>query len=99
MMRQEIRKHSAARLHTVIYTHGHIDHAFGLDSWLAEGRERGDAPPRIVAHEAVPQRFERYRKTVGYNSAINQRQFGLPIDFTRLPYRPPDTTFRERLRI
>ena len=98
-LRQEIRQHTTARLHTVIYTHGHVDHAFGLRSWLEEAQQRGDAPPRVIGHEAVRQRFERYRQTAGYNSAINQRQFGLPVDFTRLSYRPPDTTFRDSLRI
>jgi alkyl sulfatase BDS1-like metallo-beta-lactamase superfamily hydrolase len=98
-LRQKIRQHTTARLHTVIYTHGHLDHAFGLHSWLAEAQQRGDAPPHVIAHEAVLQRFERYRQTSGYNSAINQRQFGLPVDFAQLSYRPPDTTFREALRI
>jgi alkyl sulfatase BDS1-like metallo-beta-lactamase superfamily hydrolase len=98
-LRQKIRQCTAARLHTVIYTHGHVDHAFGLRSWLDEAEQRGDAPPRVIAHEAVLQRFERYRRTSGYNSAINQRQFGLPIDFAQLVYRPPDTTFDDALRI
>ena len=33
------------------------------------------APPRCVAHEAVPARFDRYVETAGYNGIINQRQF------------------------
>jgi len=31
---EEIRKLSKAPLHTVVYTHGHLDHAFGLGPWL-----------------------------------------------------------------
>ena len=98
-LRQKIRQHTTARLHTVIYTHGHVDHAFGLASWLDEAEQRGDRPPQIIAHEAVLERFERYRLTAGYNSAINQRQFRVPVDFAQLAYRPPDTTFRDALRL
>ncbi len=98
-LRKWIRKHTQAPLHTVVYTHGHLDHAFGVHAWLAEATEPGSARPRIIANEAVLPRFERYRRTAGYNSAINQRQFGLPVDFAALSYCPPDTTFRETLRI
>ena len=34
---EEIRKRTQAPLHTVIYTHGHLDHAFGLAPWLEAG--------------------------------------------------------------
>jgi len=98
-LRTQIRKQTDVPLHTVIYTHGHIDHAFGVGAWLAEVGERGGRRPRIVANEAVLRRFERYRRTAGYNSAINQRQFGLPVDFGTLSYCLPDTTFRESLRL
>ena len=32
----------------------------------------------VVAHEALPARFDRYIFTAGYNEIINQRQFGVP---------------------
>ena len=56
-------------------------------------RGAGDEPgPTIVAHENAPRRFDRYELTNGYNSVINQRQFGgnlpFPSDFVR-----PDETF------
>jgi len=88
-------------VHTVVYTHGHHDHVWGADLYQAEARERGWPQVRVVAHEAVIDRFERYTKTAGYNGIINIRQFrgGLgtpswPTDHVR-----PDTTYRHDLEL
>ncbi|MCA9604375.1 MAG: MBL fold metallo-hydrolase [Myxococcales bacterium] len=67
-----IRMRSSAPIHTAIFTQGHVDHAFGLKSFLAEGQPS----PRIIGHRAMPARFARYEKTAGHNVAINARQFG-----------------------
>ncbi|HUF33450.1 MAG TPA: alkyl sulfatase dimerization domain-containing protein [Acidimicrobiales bacterium] len=61
---------------TLVYTHGHVDHVGGSGALLADARERGHRPPRVAAHEAVAARFDRYRRTDGWNRAINARQFG-----------------------
>jgi len=84
-------------LHTAVYSHGHIDHVFGMPRWEDEAAERGAPAPVVVAHEAVAARFDRYIRTAGYNSVINRRQFG--IDDLEWPteYRYPDRTFRDRL--
>jgi alkyl sulfatase BDS1-like metallo-beta-lactamase superfamily hydrolase len=55
--------------------------------------------PRVVAHEAVPARFERYRLTAGYNAVINQRQFKAPGLRWPVDYRFPDETYRDRMTI
>jgi alkyl sulfatase BDS1-like metallo-beta-lactamase superfamily hydrolase len=72
-------------LFAAIYTHGHADHALGLPPFLAEARERGWPRPRIVGDRNVSARFERYRRTNGYNALINARQFGIapvwPMDY------------------
>lgn len=93
-----IRAWSPARLHTTIFSHGHIDHVLGTGPFEAEARERGWAPPRVVAHENVAARFDRYKLTAGYNSAINSRQFGVPVDWPT-DYRYPDETYRERIEL
>ncbi len=67
-----IRAKTKAPLHTVIYTHGHIDHAFGLGPWLAESQ---GAKPRVVAHRAIRDRFARYERMRGLNQHINRVQF------------------------
>src|SRR5262245_14837571 len=56
-----VRGWSAQRLHTAVYTHGHVDHVFGVGPFEEEADTRGWARPRVVAHEAVPARFDRYR--------------------------------------
>ncbi len=60
----------------LIYTHGHVDHVGGSGAFVADAVDRGHARPEVVAHEAVRERFDRYRRTNGWNVAINQRQFG-----------------------
>jgi len=97
IVHETIRGWSDSRLNTVVFTHGHVDHVFGLPLWEAEAVEKGWALPRVVAHENVPPRFDRYKLTAGYNEAINRRQFG--IDELKWPtdYRYPDETYRDRL--
>jgi alkyl sulfatase BDS1-like metallo-beta-lactamase superfamily hydrolase len=63
-------------IHTLVYTHGHVDHVGGSGALLADGTERGHDAPRVVGHENVPARFDRYRATNGWNLAVNARQFG-----------------------
>lgn len=67
-----IRERTDAPVHTVVYTHGHVDHTAGVGEFLVEGQDE----PRVVAHENVEDRFERYAKTRGHNNVINARQFG-----------------------
>lgn len=63
-------------VHTLVYTHGHVDHVGGAFIILREAQERGERRPEVVAHEGVPRRFARYDRTSGYNGWINRRQFG-----------------------
>jgi glyoxylase-like metal-dependent hydrolase (beta-lactamase superfamily II) len=71
-MAETLREATDAPVHTAIYTHGHLDHAYGLEHYLTEGQD----DPRVIAHENVPDRFARYARTAGHNEAINARQFG-----------------------
>ena len=73
-----IRGVTDAPLHTVVYTHAHIDHAFGHGPLLEEAARRGDAPPRIVAHRAALDRFRRYIRTAEFNTTLNARPSGGP---------------------
>ena len=98
-------------VHTLVYTHGHVDHVGGSGHLVADGAERGHAAPTVVGHEAVADRFARYRETDGWNLAINARQFGpgfgggtLRKDGTRVPFLPDDVaacdvTYRESLEL
>ena len=86
-----IRGYSQRPLTTAVFTHGHVDHVFGLEPFESEEGPR----PRVVAHEKVIDRFRRYVKTAGYNSVINQRQFGLPDFRWPVDYRYPDEVFSD----
>ena len=93
-----IRAWSRDRVHTAVYTHGHVDHAYGLPTWLEEAKERGFARPEIIGHEAVRPRMDRYIETQGYNSVINSRQFGVELDWPTDPIYPT-TVYASRLRL
>jgi alkyl sulfatase BDS1-like metallo-beta-lactamase superfamily hydrolase len=105
---KSLRSWSGEPIHTVAYTHGHIDHVGGAQAFLDDARERGEPRPRIVGHENVRDRFARYRATNGYNAIVNARQFGgnrllgesgsdAARRFGPASWIEPDTTFRERM--
>ncbi len=87
-----VREWSPQRVHTAVYTHGHVDHVFGLGPFEAEAREAGQPLPHVIAHENCPARFDRYVLTNGYNAVINQRQFDFPKPVFPREYRQPDQT-------
>lgn len=92
-----VRELSDKPLHTVVYTHGHSDHAFGLWAFLEAGEQ-----PEVVAHEGVVAHFERYIKTSGLNAHINGQQPGAsgkawPDD--RADFDWPTRTYRDTLEL
>ncbi|MFI6088940.1 alkyl sulfatase dimerization domain-containing protein [Streptomyces sp. NPDC051218] len=86
----------AGPVHSVVYTHGHVDHVFGVFPFDREAEATGGRPPEVIAHEGVTARFDRYIRTAGYNSWINRKQFGVPSLEWPTTYRYPDTVYRER---
>ncbi len=93
LVHDAVRGWSKRPLHTVVYSHGHIDHVSGVAAFEEEGSGRA----RVVAHEALPARFDRYRLTAGFNGTINARQFRMPGLAWPIDYRYPDVTYRARL--
>ncbi|MDX6200283.1 MAG: hypothetical protein QOJ79_3434 [Actinomycetota bacterium] len=94
-----LRRWNTSRLNTAVYSHGHIDHVFGVPVFEAEAEQNGWPAPRVVAHEALPARFDRYLLTAGYNEVINQRQFQLPDLRWPRAYRYPDETYADALNL
>ncbi|HEX7167400.1 MAG TPA: alkyl sulfatase dimerization domain-containing protein [Acidimicrobiales bacterium] len=100
VVHEQIRRWNTTRLDTAVYSHGHIDHVFGVPVFEEEAVANGWHAPRVVAHEALPARFDRYVLTAGYNGVINRRQFGLGAGFEwPTAYRYPDETYRDRLDV
>jgi alkyl sulfatase BDS1-like metallo-beta-lactamase superfamily hydrolase len=101
------RTWTPAPLHTAVYSHGHIDHVFGILAFDEEARELGLPLPRVVAHERVPDRFERYALTAGYYGIVNRRQFVERVAGSarsrplRWPteFRPPDATYHDHMTL
>ncbi|MEO7428471.1 MAG: alkyl sulfatase dimerization domain-containing protein [Acidimicrobiales bacterium] len=73
---ESLRAWSAEPVSHLVYTHGHVDHVGGSGAFIADAEARQQRRPQVVAHEAVRERFDRYRRTNGWNLAINARQFG-----------------------
>jgi alkyl sulfatase BDS1-like metallo-beta-lactamase superfamily hydrolase len=88
-----LRQVSDQPLHTIIYTHGHVDHAYG--TWaLVEGGEQ----PEIIAHASLQDRFERYLRLPGSIARyMSQPEEQLPRNRDDLVW--PTRTFEERLEI
>ena len=92
--RARLRAVTKRPVHTAVWTHGHVDHCFGVDLYERDsGRQ-----VRVIAHEAVPRRFERYKLTREWNTRINQRQFQTNAEFPGT-FRAPDETYRGSLTV
>jgi alkyl sulfatase BDS1-like metallo-beta-lactamase superfamily hydrolase len=93
---EQLREWRTDRLNTAVYSHGHIDHVFGVPVFEEEASSKGWEAPRVIAHEALPKRFDRYVLTAGYNEVINQRQFQAAGLRWPTEYRYPDETYEDR---
>ncbi len=91
-VRAQLRAWRPDAVHTAVYTHGHVDHACGVLHF-------DDPGLRVVAHRAVPPRFERYLRSAGYNGHVNARQFRMPGLQWPTDYRHPDQTYEDRLTL
>ena len=61
---------------SLVYTHGHADHIGGSAAFALDAQTRGLPNPRVIGHENVSKRMDRYSTTNGLNVRINRRQFG-----------------------
>ena len=71
-----LRRWSTDRVSHLVYTHGHADHIGGSFAFAEDASSRSHAPARVIGHENVNTRIDRYIATNGWNIRINQRQFG-----------------------
>ncbi len=94
-----LRRWDDSPVHTVIYTHGHIDHTWVARLLDAEADARGLARPRIIAHRNVLQRFERYDTTHALNSLVMGRQFNQPGYTFPDNHRRPDQIYDVALSV
>jgi alkyl sulfatase BDS1-like metallo-beta-lactamase superfamily hydrolase len=94
-----LRHWDSAPVHTIVYTHGHIDHTWGARLLDQEAEARGIARPRIIAHRNVLHRFERYDATHGLNTLVMGRQFNQPGYTFPDHHRRPDQVYDDSLGV
>ncbi|HEX7702570.1 MAG TPA: MBL fold metallo-hydrolase, partial [Kofleriaceae bacterium] len=65
--RKRLRELTKRPVHTAVWTHGHVDHCFGVDLYERDSGRR----VHVIAHEAVARRHQRYQLTREWNQRIN----------------------------
>jgi alkyl sulfatase BDS1-like metallo-beta-lactamase superfamily hydrolase len=94
-----IRTWDDSPIHTVIYTHGHVDHTGGIAAIDREAEANGLARPRIIAHRDVARRMDRYKLTQGLNSIVQGQQFNHPGYIYPVGHRQPDQVYDDALSL
>ena len=92
---EKLKEWGISSIDYIIYTHGHVDHVTGTE--YISNSFKGET--KVIAHENVTKRFNRYKKTIGYNGIINQRQFGLPSPVFPNDFIYPDITYSEEYEL
>ena len=80
-------------LHTIIYTHGHVDHAFGSHTLV-----KAYPKVQIVAQKNIVNRFERYMETRGLLARL-MSQPAEQIPNSRQDFVWPTQTFDQQLSL
>jgi len=88
-----IRSVTDKPIHTVIYSHGHVDHAYGTWAIIEAGET-----PQIIAHDLLKPRFNRYIRLRGSLAKyMSQPEDQLPASTSDLVW--PTRYFTDRLEI
>lgn len=88
-----VRRWDDSPVHTVIYTHGHIDHTSGIKVIDDEADARHLPRPRIIAHRNVLRRLSRYEASHGFNSIVQGQQFNYADYVYPIGQRRPDDVY------
>lgn len=94
-----LRTWDSSPIHTVIFTHGHVDHVMGAALFEEEARKRGEPTIRFIGQCNMPARFARYIATAGFNTNINGRQFGVPNFKWPTQFRTPDVIYDDKFKV
>jgi alkyl sulfatase BDS1-like metallo-beta-lactamase superfamily hydrolase len=86
-------------LAAAVFSHHHVDHIFGVKPFEDEAAEKRIPAPVVYGHARLSDNFDRYKKTLGWNAAINVRQFAIPVERFRwfAEYRYPDVDYHDRM--
>lgn len=100
-MIETVRERTDAQILAICYSHGHLGYNAGAPQWLEHARERGEPPPRLIAHENLVRRYRRYEETARLQQLFVEIQFRVPLGTLTGPLEItyPDETFREALTL
>jgi alkyl sulfatase BDS1-like metallo-beta-lactamase superfamily hydrolase len=94
-----LRSWDSSPIHTVIFTHGHVDHVMGAFLFEEEAKKRNHPNIRFVGQANMPARFRRYIASAGFNTNINGRQFGVADFQWPKQFRTPDLVYDDKLEL
>jgi alkyl sulfatase BDS1-like metallo-beta-lactamase superfamily hydrolase len=100
----ELREISDLPVHTIVYTHAHLDHAPGANHFIEDARERRHPRPRVVGQRRVIDRLRRYERMARQTRFINSIQWARRRGpSTEPPPQPPftypDILYDERMTL
>lgn len=70
-----LRTQTSLPVLALCYSHGHLGYNAGVKQWLDHAAERGEPPPRVLAHVNVLARQSRYRETQRMQERMAEIQF------------------------
>jgi alkyl sulfatase BDS1-like metallo-beta-lactamase superfamily hydrolase len=93
-LRDTLARISDKPIHTIIYTHSHVDHAFGTWALIEDG-----STPEIVAHVDATARVERYARTWGTIARLMSQPIEHRPTSDGTTYVKPTRVFRDTLAL
>ncbi len=103
LVNEDIARETGLPVKYIIYTHGHVDHAFSATPFMVHN-------PEIIAHENIFERVKRYELVGDYISKITPIQFnptlrmpesfptGSERPFPMRAFVPPTITYRDEYK-
>ncbi|MEJ2740205.1 MAG: alkyl sulfatase dimerization domain-containing protein [Dehalococcoidia bacterium] len=103
LVNEDIARETGLPVKYIIYTHGHVDHAFSATPFMVHN-------PEIIAHENIFERVKRYELVGDYIRKITPIQFNpamrmpesIPADseppFPMRAFVPPTITYRDEYK-
>jgi hypothetical protein len=86
----------------IAFSHGHPRYNFSARQWVLHNVEQFGRAPRVIGHENVVRRQQRYVDSAGLQNRIIERQFRYPkgsLDGRKLEWMSPTETFSASLVI
>ncbi len=100
-MLSTLRNFTDDPVHALIYSHGHHGYNSAVDLWQQHNVDRGEASPRLVAHENILKRYARYRETSELQARLALMQFpvGIPVEamMSSFAMHDPTETFADSM--